>query len=279
LKNARQLKDIIKNMSFKTGIKANAILQNFMLEILVEYIAASQYKKNFILKGGMLISSMVGISSRTTMDIDATIKGIDVTKENILKVFNEILNSNIYKNFSFEIVNIKDIREEDQYGGIRLSIMSKFETSLVPLKVDISTGDIITPGEISYTFKSLFENKFIEIYAYNIETILAEKFETIISRGILNTRARDFYDIYILMSLRKQEINQQNLKQALLQTSNKRGTLDQMDSALDIINQIKLDKTLQDIWKMYSKKFEYANELLFDSIIEKLIELYNMLQN
>jgi hypothetical protein len=121
------------------------------------------------------------------MDIDATIKGIDVTKENILKVFNEILNSNIYNNFSFEIVNIKDIREEDQYGGIRLSIMSKFETIVVPLKVDISTGDIITPEEISYTFKSLFENKFIEIYAYNIETILAEKFETIISRGILNT--------------------------------------------------------------------------------------------
>lgn len=271
-----QLKGIIKNMAAKTGIKANALLQNYMLERLLERISVSEYKWKFILKGGMLISAIVGLDSRTTMDMDATIKGVDFSKENLLLIFERILKVQVPDDVKFILKGIEEIREESEYGGYRISIEVVYETVVVPLKIDISTGDIITPKEALYSFDLLFEDRNIEILAYNLETVLAEKFETIISRGILNTRARDFYDIYILTTLQEKNINKDDFKNALTSTATKRETLEKINDSLSIIEEIKEDKTIQDIWKAYTKRFVYANDIAFEDSIAALIKLFEM---
>lgn len=278
MKNAMQLKGIIKNMAAKTGIKANALLQNYMLERLLERISVSEYKWKFILKGGMLISAMVGLDSRTTMDMDATIKGIDFSKEALLSILEQIIIVPVQDDVRFTLKGIEEIREESDYGGYRISLDATYETVVVPLKIDISTGDMITPKEVLYSFDLLFEDRKIEILAYNLETVLAEKFETIISRGILNTRARDFYDVYILTTLQEKNINKADIKNALAATAAKRGSLGKVDSTLGIINEIQNDKTLQNIWKAYTKKFDYAEDIPFEDTIaalKKLFEMYN----
>lgn len=271
-----QLKGIIKNMAAKTGIKANALLQNYMLERLLERISVSEYKWKFILKGGMLISAIVGLDSRTTMDMDVTIKGVDFSKENLLSIFERILKVPIPDDVKFILKGIEEIREESEYGGYRISIEIAYETVVVPLKIDISTGDIITPKEVLYSFDLLFEDRNIEILAYNLETVLAEKFETIISRGILNTRARDFYDIYILTTLQEKNINKDDFKNALTSTATKRETLEKINDSSSIIEEIKEDKTIQCIWKAYTKRFVYANDIAFEDSIAALIKLFEM---
>jgi len=276
LKNAMQLKGIIKNMAAKTGIKANALLQNYMLERLLERIFVSEYKWMFILKGGMLISAIVGLDSRTTMDMDVTIKGEDFSKENLLSIFERILKVPIPDDVKFILKGIEEIREESEYGGYRISIEIAYETVVVPLKIDVSTGDIITPKEVLYSFDLLFEDRNIEILAYNLETVLAEKFETIISRGILNTRARDFYDIYILTTLQEKNINKNDFKNALTSTATKRETLEKINDSLSIIEEIKEDKTIQGIWKAYTKRFVSANDIAFEESIAALIKLFEM---
>jgi predicted nucleotidyltransferase component of viral defense system len=214
----------------------------------------------------MLISAIIGLDSRTTMDMDATIKGVDFSKENLLSIFEQILKVPIPDDIKFILKGIEEIREESEYGGYRISIEIAYETVVVPLKIDISTGDIITPKEVLYNFDLLFEDRSIEILAYNLETVLAEKFETIISRGIFNTRARDFYDIYILINLQEKNINKDDFKNALTSTATKRKTLEE----------IKGDKTIQGIWKAYTKRFVYANDIAFEDSIAALIKLFEM---
>ena len=276
MKNAMQLKGIIKNMATKTGIKANALLQNYMLERLLERISASEYKWKFILKGGMLVSAMVGLDSRTTMDMDATIKGVDFSKETLLSILEQIINFPVQDDVQFSLKGIEEIREESEYGGYRISLEATYETVVVALKIDISTGDIITPKEVLYSFDLLFENRKIEILAYNLETVLAEKFETIISRGILNTRVRDFYDVYILTTLQEKNINRVDFKSALASTAAKRETLGKINSSLRVLGEIQEDKTIQNIWKAYTKKFDYAGDIPFEDTIEALIKLFKM---
>lgn len=276
MKNAMQLKGTIKNMAAKTGIKANALLQNYMLERLLERISASEYKWKFILKGGMLISAMVGLDSRTTMDMDATIKGVNFSKEALLSILEQIINFPVQDDVQFSLKGIEEIREESEYGGYRISLEATYETVVVALKIDISTGDIITPKEVLYSFDLLFENRKIEILAYNLETVLAEKFETIISRGILNTRVRDFYDVYILTTLQEKNINRVDFKSALASTAAKRETLGKINSSLRVLGEIQEDKTIQNIWKAYTKKFDYAGDIPFEDTIEALIKLFKM---
>ena len=271
-----QLKGIIKNMAAKTGIKANALLQNYMLERLLERIFISEYKWKFILKGGMLISAIVGLDSRTTMDMDVIIKGEDFSKENLLSIFERIFKIPIPDNVKFVLKGIEEIREESEYGGYRISIEIAYENVVVPIKIDVSTGDIITPKEVLYSFDLLFEDRNIEILAYNLETVLAEKFETIISRGIFNTRARDFYDIYILITLQEKNINKDDFKNALTSTATKRETLEKINDSFNIIEEIKGDKIIQGIWKAYTKRFVYANDIAFEDSIAPLIKLFEM---
>mgnify|MGYP003899970799 FL=1 len=269
-----QLKGIIKNMAAKTGIKANALLQNYMLERLLERISISEYKWKFILKGGMLISAMVGLDSRTTMDMDATIKGIDFSKEALLSILEHIIKIPVQDDVRFNLKGIEEIREESEYGGYRISLDATYETVVVPLKIDISTGDMITPKEVLYSFDLLFEDRKIEILAYNLETVLAEKFETIISRGTLNTRARDFYDVYILTTLQEKNINKVDFKNALAATATKRESLGKIDNSSSILKEIKEDKALQGIWEAYAKKFDYAGDIPFEDTIAALVKLF-----
>ena len=222
-RNPMQLKAFIKKKAAEKNISAQLVMQNYMLERLLERISLSTYKNNFILKGGFLISVIVGLDTRTTMDLDTTIKGFTLTHESIRKVFKEICAVEIEDDVSFTLEDIYDIRETDDYPGIRVSLKANYPPIRVPLTVDVTTGDIITPKEIEYTFKLLFDDRTLSILAYNLETVLAEKIETVLSRSIANTRPRDFYDIHIIFALRGNECDKNILKRALDRTSAKRG--------------------------------------------------------
>jgi len=218
-KNPMQLKAFIKKKAAEKNISAQLVMQNYMLERLLERISLSKYKHNFILKGGFLISAIVGLDTRATMDLDTTIKGFTLTHESIREIFGEICALEIADDVKFELVDISDIREGDDYPGIRAQLKANYPPISVPLTVDVTTGDVITPREIEYTFSLLFDDRTISIFAYNLETVLAEKIETVLSRSIANTRPRDFYDIHILYVLRGAKCNAKTLLQALELTS------------------------------------------------------------
>lgn len=199
-RNAMSLKALINNIAKENKISAQSVLQTYMLERLLERISVSEYKDNFILKGGMLISAMLGIDSRTTMDMDTTIKGFALTKENISNIMNKICKIDIDDGVTFEIQKIELIREDDDYGGYRITFKANYmEKMPVIMKIDITTGDKITYKEIQYSFELMLENRKIQVWSYNIETVIAEKFESIIKRGVLGTRIRDYYDVYMLL--------------------------------------------------------------------------------
>ncbi len=223
MSKAMQLKAQIKKLALINHIPAQAVLQNFMLERLLERMSISKYKDMVVLKGGMLIASMVGINSRTTMDMDATLRGYPLSEETIRDAFIDICAINLDDEIILVLGGVTPIRDNDEYGGYRVAINAKYETINTPLKVDITTGDIITPDAIRYDLHSNFDNKLIEIWAYNSETILAEKVETILRRSVLNTRPRDFYDVYIIMKTRRPTINKKVFRTALNATSEKKG--------------------------------------------------------
>jgi predicted nucleotidyltransferase component of viral defense system len=271
MSKAMQLKAKIKNLALKNHIPAQAVLQNFMLYRLLERISLSKYKDMVILKGGMLIASMVGINSRTTMDMDATLRGYPLTEKAIQSALSEICAIPLGDDVTLELDHIVPIREDDEYGGFRVAIIAKFESINTPLKVDITTGDIITPDAIRYAFHSNFENKKIEVWAYNVETILAEKVETILRRSVLNTRPRDFYDFYIIMKTQGQAINKRIFISALHATSEKRMSLGALQDKDKILLTIKSDPIMKQRWDRYCKENYYANGIDFDEVIKVLI--------
>lgn len=269
----KQLKDWINNMAKKKNLVANTLLQNFMMERLLERIAISEYKDNFVLKGGFLIAAMLGIDLRSTLDMDTTIKGIPVTKENIEEILNEILSIDLGDNVTFTIKNINSIHDISEYEDFRVSLEAKFFTIKVNMKIDITTGDIIIPREVDYSFKLMFEERSIEIKAYNLNTILAEKIESILARNISNTRARDYYDVYMLTSFRKDDINIIDLRSAIIEKAKERDTLIYLDKKEKYIADIEESENLQLIWYSYTKKYPYAQGIKFDDIIKKLKEI------
>ncbi len=273
MKNAMQLKAYVKNLAKEKNISAQIVLQNYMLERLLERISISEYHDNFILKGGFLLAAMVGLDTRATMDMDATIKGLPVTKEAISEMFAEICKIHIDDDINFEFSGIADIREEDEYGGYRVSLTGNYSPMAVPLKIDITTGDKITPREMVYSFNLMFEERSISVLAYTIETILAEKLETIISRGDQNTRPRDFYDVYILNTLQKQNIDNQILKEAFAATVKKRGTEHIVANYKEIIENISKSYVMKDQWTRYQKEFEYAKDISFENTCKAVNEL------
>ena len=275
-KNRAQLKAWIKNMSKKVEVNENIILQNYMLERLLERIAVSEYKYKFILKGGMLITAIVGIDMRNTLDMDATIKGFDLKKDNLENILNEIFNIDLDDGVTFEFRGIKEIRQEDEYGGYRVSFDAKFDKLVVPIKLDITTGDVITPKEIKYKFHLLFEERSIEILAYNLETIIADKFETIISRNVDTTRARDFYDIYILWTTQQKNFDKKLLKQAIIKKFEYRGSSDKLNNIDEIMKVIKESDALKEHWKNYQSKFSYAEDISYEDTMRVLEEIINI---
>jgi len=275
MNKSMQLKAKIKNLALKNKIPAQAVLQNFMLERLLERVATSDYRDKIILKGGMLIASMIGIGSRTTMDMDATIRGYSLSNEAIQKAFAEICSIPLNDGVILTLNSITPIRDEDEYGGFRLMINANYETINTPLKVDITTGDIITPEAVRYTFRSNFEEKRIEIWAYNIETILAEKVETILRRSVLNTRPRDFYDVYILMKTHQRTIDKDIFIAALNATAQKRASLPALQDQRKILQAIQTDSLMKQRWDLYCKENFYANSIEFDDVINSLVEMLN----
>lgn len=263
-KNPMQLKAFIKKKAAEKNISAQLVMQNYMLERLLERISLSPYRENFILKGGFLISAIVGLDTRATMDLDTTIKGFALTHESIRKIFGEICMVEVDDDVKFSIENISDIRETDDYPGIRVSLKANYSPISVPLTVDVTTGDIITPREIEYTFKLLFDDRTLSVLAYNLETVLAEKIETVLSRSIANTRPRDFYDIHIIYVLRGAECDKDILRQALERTTEKRGSGQVMENFMEIIEDIEASHQMQNLWKKYQDNFDYARDISFE---------------
>ena len=268
-----QLKAIIKNLAKEKHISAQLVMQNFMLERLLERISVSKYKQNFILKGGFLIAAMVGLDTRATMDMDATIKGLPVNEQTIREMFGEICRIELDDDVSFSFRSIGEIREGDEYTGYRVSLLANYPPMAVPLKLDITTGDRITPKEIEYRFKLLLENRSILVLAYNLETIMAEKLETVISRGDQNTRPRDYYDIYILTKLQYSNINIERLKKALSATTEKRGSSIVVKDYRRIMNTVENSDIMQRQWNNYQKNFDYATDILFKDVCEAVVKL------
>ena len=242
----------------------------FFFEKILERISKSNYRHNIILKGGLLLSSIIGDDERTTKDMDATLKSMPLEKENIESIFKEILSIDLEDKVTFEILDIKDIREEDEYGGFKVNIVATMENLKIHLAVEITTGDKITPKEIEYNYNSIFENKKIPILAYTTETVIAEKYQTIITRGILNTRMKDFYDIYVLISKNKDIINIENLRIAIKDTFEHRKTEINILEIQEIITEIEKDKDMKNLWKNYQKNATYANEIKFEDLFESL---------
>ena len=275
---ARQLKDLIRNLSKKKSADAQTLMRNYMMERFLERISLSEYKDKFILKGGMLVAAMVGLDARATMDLDATIKAANVSLRDVEMIISNIIAIPIDDGVSFRIKRISEIMEEADYPGVRVSMETKFDGVIIPLKIDISTGDVITPKEIRYRFNLMLEDRTIEVWAYNLETVLAEKLETVISRNVTNTRMRDFYDIYILQKLYGEQLNKEILWHALVATARKRGTLEQIESGdiREILNEIETSSVMENLWKAYQKNYSYAVDISWHIVMESVRYLYQI---
>lgn len=269
--SSKQLKDLIRNLSKEVGIEAHVLIRKYMMERFLERVSSSKYNGSFILKGGMLVAAFVGVEVRATMDIDTTIKGIPVTMVDMERTITEISNIDLEDNVKFRIKKVSEIMDEAEYSGIRFSIDALLDGAVIPLKIDISTGDVITPREIAYSYKLMFEDRTIHIMTYPIETVLAEKLETVISRSITNTRMRDFYDIHIL--LKSQNIDADILALALERTAKKRGNFNLLENAESVLKVVKSDEDMKRLWDIYQKKFKYAGEYTWDEVIHSVREL------
>lgn len=267
LNNPRQLKDWIKNFAKKSNLAANTVLQNYMMERFLERVAASGYRDNFILKGGFLIAAMVGIDARSTMDMDTTIKGLPVSETEIRNIIAEILNTPINDNVTFEIASIESIHDVGEYEDFRVGIVATFFTMKVNMKLDITTGDVIIPREVDYSFKLMFEDRIIRIKAYNLNTILAEKIESILARNVSNTRARDYYDVYILLTTRSFDIHKEELQGAIKEKARERNTLVYIEQYKKYLTDIRESSDLLSIWTSYAKKYSYADDIAFADIV------------
>lgn len=279
MKNAMQLKAIMKKMAKEKNISAQLVLQNYMLERLLERVSLSRFRDHFILKGGFLIAAMVGLDTRATMDMDATIKGYPVDENTIRAMFEEICAIEIPDDISFSFRSIGEIREGDEYTGYRVALTADFPPMAVPLKLDITTGDKITPKEIIYSFKLLMEDRSISILAYNLETILAEKLETVVSRGDQNTRPRDYYDIYVLMKLRSKDIAMPDLVSALTATCKKRGTTEVVKNYTKIMELVASSPMMNEHWIKYQAEFSYAADIAFQQTCEAVRKVLGEITN
>lgn len=271
-----QLKGRIKNLALKNNADARILLRIYMMERFLERVSQSQYKDNFILKGGVLVTSLIGTALRATMDIDTTVKNLNVSDDDIREMIGHIISIPLDDGISFHMKEITHIMDEMEYPGIRVTLDGQSGKLLIPMKIDISTGDAITPREISYEYKLLLENRSITLWSYNIETLLAEKMQTILVRGILNTRMRDFYDIYELSHIYSNQIDSGILKAAFHATCLQRSTLQIENNGSRIIDGISNDEQLKLLWKSYQRKSGYAKEVSFNDTIQSIVMLWEI---
>ena len=270
--NANSFKVKIKNISKDKGIPAQQVQQHYLIEQVLKLISTSSYRDSFIVKGGYLIGQMIGLDKRTTMDLDVTLKGTEMSRENLIHIFEEILCSNT-DGFSFSVDKLEPIRQDDEYGGFSLKLNATFDTLKEVVFIDITTGDKITPREITYSMTSIFTNESIKIWTYNLETVLAEKLETIISRGLASTRPRDRYDLFTLYKLRKEEINLEVLKNALENTAEKRKSKDTIYNWEEQVRGIEISDYQKELWIRYQRQFKYAKDISFDNSVQVIREI------
>ncbi|TEB04299.1 hypothetical protein Psch_04025 [Pelotomaculum schinkii] len=275
LRTLTQLKALVRNMSKGDSTKAQIIIRNYVMERFLERLSLSPYRNNLILKGGTLVAAMVGLDNRSTLDIDATIKDLPLSVESARKIVEEITAVEIEDGMSFEIKSVATIMDELDYPGIRVMLDTMLEKMHTPLKIDFSTGDMITPGEVSYSFRLLFEDRSISILAYNLETVLAEKIETLLSRGTANTRMRDFYDIFALETTQSHNIDKDVLRAAFTNTSEKRGSLAVVSNMDLILDEIESSPDIAALWKSYQRKFDYATDIGWEDVIQAVRGLCN----
>lgn len=277
MKTSRQLTDLIKNKARNLGLDAQLLLKRYFMEQMLARIAQSEYKTNFILKGGLLISSLIGLSSRTTQDIDVSIVNKHLSMDEIERMMADVCKIDLDDSIKYELTSVQEIREEFEYPGIRLSFKVYMDKIVDSLKMDITTGDTITPKEITYGYKLLLEDKTINLCSYPIETIIAEKIESILSKNILGTRMRDFYDIYMLENLFKDRIDKKNQKLALLNTCAKRNTENILNNPNEIIADIENDWGQQNLWKNYASKNTYVGKVSFEDTIKSIKSILKMI--
>ena len=273
------IKRLAKEIENKNDLNYYEILQRYMFERVLERISVSNYQDNFILKGGLLLSAMFGIGNRMTKDMDATIMGIDVSKDKMLKVLNEILSIDLKDGVTFDVVDITDIREDDEYGGNKYHIVGKLQSLKVNLEIDISTGDKVTPRELKYKYPLIFEDRTIMITSYNIETILAEKIETVLWRGVFNSRMKDFYDIYYFLTKLRKDIDINILKEAVDNTFTKRNSFEYLNDYEQIINSIIGNERIEKLWNIYSNKYKYPNGIDITEILNLLKDIINEVES
>ena len=277
MKTAEQIKGAIRNISKEKGVNPNSLLQMCLFEGILEKLSKSKYRENFILKGGLLISSLIGVDVRSTMDMDTTIKGIPVNEETITRIINEILDIEIDLEISYKLIKLTPIRNADVYEDFSASIECKFGKINARLNIDITTGDVITPREIKYSYSKILEEGTIPIITYTIETILAEKFETISSRNITTTRARDFYDLYMIYNMYNNKINQEILVEAIAKTARQRGSLKAIRQYKEIVELFKINGTIKNIWDRYAKNNPYIKDIKFLDTVEVYEKIGNIL--
>lgn len=270
IKNKDSLKVKVSNLALSTNIPNKYLIQSFMFEALLKRISVSKYKDKFIIKGGLLLSSIFGVNLRSTMDLDTTIKGLPLDRTTITKVVNEIISIDLKDNIKLEIENIKDIREEELYSGFNVNLKAEFDGLRTNLMVDITTGDVITYKEVQFEYKTLFDNEIVNIMTYNYETIIAEKFEAIVSRNIDNTRMKDYYDLYMFVNLKWDDIDKTILRKAIFNTSKKRETLNYIEEADKYIELINEDSKLKSLWKNYQNNYVYAKDISFENTIDAI---------
>ncbi len=272
MNNVMSLKVKIRNIAKQKNIPAQVVLQNYMFERLLVRLSASEYKEKFVLKGGMLVAAIVGLDNRATMDLDTTLKNLPLTPEAIKSALESICEINLDDGVIFDVGRISPIRKDDIYGGYRVMLNASFDTLLAPLSIDVSTGDVITPHAVQYNFSEIFDDeKSYELWAYNIETVMAEKVETILRRGVFNTRPRDFYDAYILTTTQK--FDKAVFVDALKATAAHRGTTEQIANVPDILCSIEESPQLQNMWTKYRKQFAYAVDIEYGQIMDVIKQL------
>lgn len=270
--NAKSFKAKINNYAKSHKIPAQVVLQNYMFERFLQRLSQSEFRDNFIVKGGMLIANLVGLDTRSTMDLDTTLKNMHLTENEISKSLQKIFSIDTGDNVKFKLLSILPIRKDDVYGGFRIRFDTIFETIETPLSIDVSTGDIITPAPVEYQFKGMFnDSNVFKLFGYNMETVLAEKTESILARGILTTRPRDFYDVFILC--KTQNYDKTIFKQALKETSKHRGTFEKISSPQTILHELENNENLKIQWKKYQQKFSYARDIDYSETINALKEL------
>lgn len=273
-----QIKGRIKSVAKQNNADARTLMRIYMMERFLERLAQSEYRDNFIIKGGILVTAMIGVAHRSTMDIDTSMKNLNLSAEDALRVVNQVKDIDLDDGVSFEVKDVSNIMDEMEYPGIRVTMNANVGRLITPLKIDISTGDVITPRAIEFNYDLLLEDRSISLWSYNLETILAEKLQTVLARGILNTRMRDFYDIRMLLDTYEDKVNKAVLKEAFAATCKKRGTDHLQEQAEEIIKIIEANEQLQVLWRAYQKKYSYAAEIDYASVIRDVRKLMDWIR-